>query len=98
MTAVSRGVGQSSSQKLDQHASDKIYDQLHDLRRYRNKIHIQDDLGIKGVSRDEGTSFSPDICSWASTPAVQVLKYLSERLARPEDLRHYVQPLAIPRI
>jgi hypothetical protein len=35
---------------------DDIYDDLHKLRKYRNKVHIQDDIEIEGVSRDESTA------------------------------------------
>ena len=29
-----------------------IYHELHKLRKYRNKVHIQEDIDIKDVSRD----------------------------------------------
>lgn len=35
----------------------EIYDELHKLRKYRNKVHIQTDVDIKGISRDESAAF-----------------------------------------
>jgi len=74
----------------------EIYDDLHKLRRYRNKIHIQDDIDIPGVSRDEGTAFDDHICDWALRLNEQVIKYLSDHLCRPENLHRYVNPLIVP--
>jgi hypothetical protein len=34
-----------------------IYDELHKLRRYRNKVYIQTDVDINGVSGDENVAF-----------------------------------------
>ena len=64
------------------------------LRRYRNKVHIQDD--IEGVSRDEESVFTDEICVWASRLTLRVTKYLSEHLSRPQELHHYVSPLLMP--
>src|SRR5713101_1496519 len=33
-----------------------IYDELHKLRKYRNKVHIQDNIAIEGVSRDDNAA------------------------------------------
>ena len=80
--------------KLPDALGNDIYDEIHKLRRYRNKIHIQDD--VEGAARDESSAFSNEICAWASDLTVRVLKYLSENLARPKHLHHYVKPLTIP--
>ena len=72
-----------------------IYDELHKLRKYRNKIHIQEAVGIDGVPADEADAFSGSICTWALKLNGQVLKYLSEHLARPKNLHHYVHSLEI---
>jgi hypothetical protein len=37
-----------------------IYDELHKLRKYRNKVHIQTDVDIKDVPRDENAAFSAE--------------------------------------
>src|SRR5258705_803659 len=44
---------------------DTIYDDLHKLRKYRNKVHIQDDVDIKDISRYKDRAFSKEIVSWA---------------------------------
>jgi hypothetical protein len=74
-----------------------IYDELHKLRKYRNKIHIQDDIGIEGVSRDEADAFSAEICAWAIGLNMLVIKYLSDHLPRPAGLHGYVNPLTVPK-
>jgi len=43
---------------LDGLGADEIYDELHKLRKYRNKVHIQDDVDIEGVSRREDRAFT----------------------------------------
>lgn len=73
-----------------------IYDELHKLRKYRNKVHIQTDVDIQGVSRDENTAFSAEIVKWSLAFAVRVLKYLNEQFPRPEDLKQYAHDLSIP--
>jgi hypothetical protein len=73
-----------------------IYKQLHNLRKYRNKIHIQLDVGIEGVPRDEDKAFSDDIRSWAFDLNVKILDHLSKKYPRPEGLGSFVQPLRVP--
>jgi hypothetical protein len=73
---------------------DDIYDELHKLRKYRNKVHIQDD--VEGASRDEKAAFTDEVCVWALRLTVRLLKYLSEHLSRPRELHHYVSSLWIP--
>ena len=80
---------------LDELGTD-IYDELHKLRKYRNKVHIYLDVGIDGVSRDEVTAFSNDICTWALKLNVRVLKHLSAKRPRPEGLARYVKPIIVP--
>lgn len=75
---------------------ENIYDELHKLRRYRNKIHIQDDINIQGVSRDELDSFNADLVAWALTLNHRVLKYLSENLQRPERIHVYLRAVRVP--
>lgn len=73
-----------------------IYDELHKLRKYRNKVHIQENIDIKDVSRDDSTAFSDDIRDWACGLNIKILKFLSEHLPRPKDLHQYVNPLEVP--
>ena len=46
-----------------------IYDELHKLRKYRNKIHIQLDVEIAGAARDEGEQFTTAFTNWAKALA-----------------------------
>lgn len=73
-----------------------VYDDLHKLRRYRNKIHIQEDIEIVGVSRDEPAAFSNSICTWAINLNVRILEFLCSNLARPTHIAGHVLPLEIP--
>jgi hypothetical protein len=75
---------------------DGIYQELHKLRKYRNKVHIRIDLDINGVPRDENLAFSTDIVAWALELAVRVLKHLNEQFPRPVDLGQYAHELSIP--
>jgi Asp-tRNA(Asn)/Glu-tRNA(Gln) amidotransferase C subunit len=74
----------------------EVYDDLHKLRKYRNKVHIQDDIEIAGVSRDEEDAFSNAICTWAIELNKRVIKHLSENLARPKELGQFVESLRVP--
>lgn len=67
-----------------------INDDLHKLRQYRNKIHIQD-----GMPDHESTVFTLETCSWALALNKRILEYLSERFPRPKHT-NWVQPLEVP--
>jgi hypothetical protein len=71
-----------------------IYDDLHKLRKYRNKIHIQE--SIRGVPPDEDVAFSNNICVWAIELNRCVIKHLSDNFARPNHIRGHVLPLKVP--
>ncbi|MBD9624752.1 hypothetical protein IB279_17560 [Ensifer sp. ENS06] len=71
-----------------------IYDELHTLRRYRNKVHIQDDNA--DVPRDEEVAFTSERCVWSLGLCVTVLDLLSQKFPRPAGIDKYVQPLSIP--
>jgi hypothetical protein len=73
-----------------------IYDELHKLRRYRNKVHIQTDVDIKGVSRDEDKAFSKETVTWALEFAARVLRHLNEKFSRPKELEQFAHDLKIP--
>jgi hypothetical protein len=75
---------------------DGIYEELHRLRKYRNKIHIQDDVAIDGVSRDERSAFTTGLTSWSVDLCRRVLVFLSTDLARPDHIHDYVAPLKLP--
>ena len=74
----------------------EIYDELHKLRKYRNKVHIQDNINIVGVSRDDQAAFSDALCLWAVDLNFKVLIYLSDALRRPVHIENYVNALTLP--
>ena len=73
-----------------------IYRELHKLRRYRNKIHIQDDMNIDNVRRDEDQVFSLNLTSWAMELNLRVLRHLSEKYPRPQHANDYVESICVP--
>lgn len=83
-------------QILDGMAED-IYDDLHRLRKYRNKIHIQLDVNIPNASRDEHRLFTRARVAWAIDLCWNVHAHLEAQFARPEAIRGNVQPLFLPR-
>jgi hypothetical protein len=74
----------------------EIYDDLYRLRKYRNKIYIQEDIPIEGVPRDEVDAFSDTIRTWAIGLNKRVPLHLSQKLARPKELHGYVGELSVP--
>jgi hypothetical protein len=73
-----------------------IYDELHKIRKYRNKVHIQDDVDITGISRDENTAFSTSIVTWSLELTVRVLKHLNAQYPRPNELDQFSSELSVP--
>lgn len=73
-----------------------IYDELHRLRKLRNKIHIQ--LDVEGAPRDEDRVFVAALVEWAVNLNWNVLNYLQANFARPAAIEGYVQPLRLPRM
>jgi hypothetical protein len=71
-----------------------IYDELHKLRKYRNKVHIQD--SDNDVPRDEADAFSDEICAWSLWLNARVLKHLSQKFPRPPSVARYVTHLHVP--
>ena len=72
------------------------YDEMHRLRKYRNKIHIQEDVNIEGASPDEDALFTVELATWALGLNRKTLQFLSENLARPPHIHGYVGDLTIP--
>jgi hypothetical protein len=75
-----------------------VYDELHKLRKYRNKVHIQEDVEIDGEkpSRDESVLFSNAIRDWSLTLTAAMLKFLTERFPRPKDKEVFAHELTLP--
>ena len=76
--------------------SDDIYEQLHKLRKYRNKVHIQNEIDIDGVSRDEGEAFSEQVRDWALGLVSSVVKYLDRKFPRPKQLEPFANTITLP--
>jgi hypothetical protein len=73
-----------------------IYDDLHRLRKLRNRVHIQFDDEPEGLGRDDHLAFSAKEVIWSLTLCVQVLKHLGERFPRPEGLDVFAHDVSIP--
>jgi hypothetical protein len=80
---------------LDELGAD-IYDDLHTLRKYRNKVHIQTDVDIEGVPRDEEKAFTDKIRSWTVGLNLKVLEFLARKYPRPKGMESFVQALTVP--
>jgi hypothetical protein len=80
---------------LDELGAD-IYADLHKLRNYRNRVHIQLDNEMSNVSRDEDAAFSKAILKWALELNIKVLEHLTRRFPRPEHLGQYAQQIKLP--
>jgi hypothetical protein len=66
-------------------------------------VHIQTDVDIQGVSRDETrgvlnrhAAFSTAIVTWALEFTVRVLNHLNEKFPRPKGLEQFAHTLPIP--
>lgn len=73
-----------------------IYSDLHRLRKFRNKIHIQENVKIPGTAPDEDDVFTAELVTWALSLNRTTLCYLSEQLARPDHIQGHVGNLTIP--
>lgn len=73
-----------------------VYDELHKIRKYRNKVHIQDDVDIAGISRDESSAFSTSIITWSLALTVRILKHLNAQYSRPKELEQFAHELSMP--
>lgn len=73
-----------------------IYEELHKLRKYRNKVHIQENVGIEGAPVDEDELFSANLRGWALGTTFKVIKFISEAYARPKHIEGYVQNFKLP--
>ena len=74
----------------------EIYDELHRLRRYRNRVHIQLDTDPKDAPRDEDKAFSTKIVQWSLDLCILILKHLAAAFPRPKGMERYAHALSIP--
>ena len=73
-----------------------IYPDLHKLRKYRNKVHIQEDIRIVGAPRDEDKLFSADMRKWSLAVAVKVIEHISKTYPRPKHIKGHVADFELP--
>jgi hypothetical protein len=73
-----------------------VYDDLHKLRQYRNRIHIQNDTKPKDVGRDDDKAFTKETTKWALGLNIKILKHLNEHYPRPKDMEQYAHDLEVP--
>lgn len=81
---------------LDGLGADEVYDELHKLRKYRNKVHIQDDVDIEGVSRREDRAFSDQTVTWSVELCARILNHLNEKYPRPEHVKPFARTISLP--
>jgi Asp-tRNA(Asn)/Glu-tRNA(Gln) amidotransferase C subunit len=81
---------------LDGLGVETIYDELHKLRKYRNKVHIQDDVDIAGVSRREDRAFNDQTVAWSLELCQRVLRHLNEKFPRPDHVKPFARTLSLP--
>ena len=81
---------------LDGLGADEVYDELHKLRKYRNKVHIQKRLMIEGTPQKDDAAFTNAVRKWSLGLCVKIIKHLNEKYARPEPFPQYVDSLEIP--
>jgi hypothetical protein len=74
-----------------------IYDDLHRLRKLRNRVHIQFDDEPEGLGRDDHDAFSDKEVVWSLRLCIRVLKHLGERFQRPEALGVFAHDVSIPK-
>jgi hypothetical protein len=74
-----------------------IYDELHRLRQYRNRVHVQFDDEPKNTDRDDYKAFSDEVVVWSLALCIRVLKYLYERFPRPKELGVFAHDVSIPK-
>ncbi|MCU1302671.1 MAG: hypothetical protein JWQ87_2955 [Candidatus Sulfotelmatobacter sp.] len=76
--------------------AEAIYDELHKLRKFRNKVHIQDDVDIDGVPRREDRAFSDDTVTWSIEFCARILQHLNEKFPRPEHVKPFARTVSLP--
>jgi hypothetical protein len=81
---------------LDDLGADEIYGELHKLRKYRNKVHIQDDVDIDGVSRREDRAFSEETVTRSVELCARILQHLNEKHPRPEHVKPFARTVSLP--
>ena len=74
-----------------------IYDDLHRLRKLRNRVHIQFDDEPKDVGRDDHEAFDDKEVARCLALCIEVFTYLAKSFPRPKELGLYAHEVSIPR-
>ncbi|HWO30677.1 MAG TPA: hypothetical protein VNO32_17930 [Candidatus Acidoferrum sp.] len=74
-----------------------IYDDLHRLRKLRNRVHIQFDDKPEELVRDDHQAFSDKEVAWSLSLCIRVLKHLSQHFPRPKALGVFAHEVSIPK-
>lgn len=74
-----------------------VYDDLHRLRKLRNRVHIQFDDEPEGLGRDDHQAFGQKDVAWSLSLCIRILKHLGARFPRPEALGVFAHNISIPR-
>jgi hypothetical protein len=85
------------ARKLLDGLGEKIYDDLHRLRKLRNRVHIQFDDEPKDVGRDDHEAFDDKEVARCLASCIEVLTYLAKSFPRPQELGIYAHEISIPR-
>jgi len=76
-------IDSAKRQKLFGSADDEFYEKMHDLRKLRNRIHIQNEKNA--APRDERNAFTPEAKRRAEQVVEKTLKTLSAKFSRDHD-------------
>src|SRR5215467_8658156 len=90
-------IQQMKTHKLLDGLGGTIYDDLHRLRKLRNRVHIQFDDEPEQQGRDDHKAFSDMEVLWSLSLCIRVLKHLGERFPRPEALGVFAHEVSIPK-
>ncbi len=74
-----------------------IYADLHRLREFRNRVHIQFDDKPKGTDRDDHRAFDKATVVWSLSLCIKMLNHLRDRFPRPETLGPFAHEVSIPK-
>jgi hypothetical protein len=83
--------------KLLDRLGEAVYDDLHRLRKLRNRVHIQFDDKPKDLGRKDHEAFTDKNVVWSLSLCIKVLKHLGERFPRPEALGVFAHEVSIPK-
>lgn len=90
----SKYIASAKKHNLLKDAGPRIYDSLEDLRKLRNRVHIQNKKGH--FEPDDGHAFTMSRQIEAEKTLERVLKLMAERHARPASAQGYVADFQLP--